>query len=393
MSAANLAESHPASAAACPDVDLFLDADWDFPGSRRRVGDVHPYPARFIPELAALALDCLRTNGPVLDPFCGSGTTLVEAVSRGQRASGGDINPIGCLMSRVKTTPWEPRDETVVEDHVSALSTHASSGSSSVLKELTRGIPRLDHWFEPWAQRFLAGAVAYIRQIDPDDPWRDRIALAVSASTVRISNQDSDTRYAAVPKSIGPQGALRVLEDALRRNCAWLRANASRIDVGGAQVVEADARCIPLEDGIAAAAVFSPPYPNAYEYWLYHKYRMYWLGFDPLQVRGAEIGARPFYSGSGTLTAADFCREMTQVFSEVHRLLRVGGAAIVVVGDSIIRGERIDNSDVIARAANTAGFDLLASRFRIIRRTSTSFNRQHSRARDGEHVLLFSRRD
>lgn len=385
--------SHLDHAAARPDIDLFLTADWDFPASPRRVGDVHPYPARFIPELPALALDCLRSNGPVLDPFCGSGTTLVEAVRRGGQAIGIDLNPIACLMSRVKTTRWLVADEHLVERHARALATHAAAGDRSSLSELNLEIPRLDHWFEPWAQDFLAGATAYVRQQDPDDPWRDRLALAVSASTVRISNQDSDTRYAAVKKSMGPELALRVLEDALRRVVNWLRANAMHIESNAAQVVEADARCIPLPDGIAATAVFSPPYPNAYEYWLYHKYRMYWLGFDPIQVRGSEIGARPFYSGSGSLTADDFRREMTEVFAEVHRLLQPGGAAVVVVGDSIIRGELIDNSDVLTSAADTAGFDLLASRFRLIRKTSTSFNRRHSRARDGEHVLLFSRRD
>lgn len=391
MSAADLAErSHPARAAACPDIDLFLEADWDFPDSPRRLGDVHPYPARFIPELPALALDCLRPNGPVLDPFCGSGTTLVEATRRGHQAVGVDLNPIACLMSRVKTTRWEATDESVVEDHVRSLTAYAAVGDRGVLD---LEIPRLDHWFEPWAQKLLAGAMTYVRQFDPSDPWRDRLALAVSASTVRISNQDSDTRYAAVEKSMGPELALRVLEEALRRITDWLRANSSDVEHPSAQVVEANARRIPLPDGVAAAAVFSPPYPNAYEYWLYHKYRMYWLGFDPVRVRGSEIGARPYYSGSGTLTADDFCREMTEVFSEVHRLLQPGGAAVVVVGDSIIRGESIDNSQVLTSAADTAGFDLLASRFRIIRKTSTSFNRQHSRARDGEHVLLFSRRD
>lgn len=393
MSAAHLAERrHPASAAASPDLDLFKNADWDFQSSPRRVGDIHPYPARFISELPALALDTLRPRGPVLDPFCGSGTTLVEAVRRGHQAFGVDINPIACVMSRVKTIPWRPCDWTLLEGHARALMVHAASGNPAVLEELALDIPRLDHWFAPWAQRLLAGAVGYIRQIDPVDPWRDRLALAVSASTVRISRQDSDTRYAAVRKSVGPDGALRILEDALRRIGVWSEANSTTIKCGAAQVAEADARRIPLEDGVAAAAVFSPPYPNAYEYWLYHKYRMYWLGFDPIRVRGSEIGARPFYSGSGTLTADDFCREMSEVFSEVYRLLRPGGAAIVVVGDSIIRGEPIDNSELLTRAADTAGFDLLASRFRLIRKTSTSFNRQHSRARNGEHVLLFSRR-
>lgn len=385
--------SESTGAAARPDVDLFLEADWDFPGSPRRSGDVHPYPARFIPEVPALALDCLRPNGPVLDPFCGSGTTLVESVQRGHSAIGIDLNPIACLMSRVKTTRWEVNDEELVEGHVTSLIAHAASGELSTMGALGLDIPRLDHWFEEWAQRLLVGAITYVRRLDPADPWRDRVALAISASTVRISNQDSDTRYAAVAKSAGPDLGLRILEDSLRRIANWLRANAASIDRHSTQVIEGDARQIPLPSGSAAVAVFSPPYPNAYEYWLYHKYRMYWLGFDPISVRSSEIGARPHYSGSGTRNADDFCAEMHRVFSEVHRILRRGAAAIVVVGDSIIRGEFVDNSDILTAAADTAGFDLLASRFRLIRRTSTSFNRQHSRARDGEHVLLFSRRD
>lgn len=394
MTAAPLAQrSHQAGVAASPDLDLFRHADWDFPTSKRRPGDIHPYPARFIPELPALALQVLRPSGPVLDPFCGSGTTLVEALRSGRPGIGVDINPIACVMSRVKTTPWRPLDSLLLEKHVQSLVGHAARGDAAVLAELSIDIPRVDHWFKGWAQKLLAGAVGYIREIDPSDPWRDRLALAVSASTVRISRQDSDTRYAAVPKSLEREDALQIVEESLRRIGAWCSTNCIAAEQSIAEVVHGDARKIPLGDGVAAAAIFSPPYPNAYEYWLYHKYRMYWLGFDPIQVRCSEIGARPYYSGSGTLTADDFQREMSQVFSEVHRLLLPRAAAIVVVGDSIIRGEPMDNSEVLTIAADAGGFDLLASRFRLIRRTSSSFNRRHSRARDGEHVLLFSRRD
>lgn len=377
-----------------PDVELFATADWHLTDSpRRRTADVHPYPARFIPELPALALQVLRPNGPVIDPFCGSGTTLVEAMRRGHDAIGVDINPIACLISRVKTTPWRPADEPLLERHARALLTRATSGDAAVQRALCDEIPRVDHWFESWAQRLLAGAVSYVRDLDDCDPWRDRVALAVSAATVRIGRQESDTRYAAVAKTIGPEGGLKAVEVTLRRLAAWLVANRDAVEDNAARVICGDSRQLSeLADGSAAAAVFSPPYPNAYEYWLYHKYRMYWLGFDPIGVREAELGARPHYCKPNGLTADDFEGQMFDVFKELHRVLRPNGSAVVIVGDSQIRGEEVNNADVLCRSSAQAGFEVLASTFRAIRKSSTSFNQQHSRARTGEHVLLFSRR-
>ncbi len=382
-----------AGPAAILDVDRFMSIDWTVALSPRRVADIHPYPARFIPELPAAALEVLNPQGPVLDPFCGSGTTLVEALRRGVPAVGVDINPIACLMSRVKTTPWQPAVDTeLLTHHLGELVAHATRGEGDAA--LLAEIPRIDHWFEPWAQRLLGGAVSYVRQIPDGDPWRDRVALAISASTVRIGRQESDTRYAAIDKKIDAQLAVRTLSEALIRVAAWCEEHRAFVESSTATVMEGNARSLAgIDSGAIAACVFSPPYPNAYEYWLYHKYRMYWLGLDPITVRSAEIGARPYYSGSGTATKHDFEAEMQEVFEELHRVLAPGGAAISIVGDSIIRGEFVDNAEVLASSADSAGFDLAASRFRIIRKSSTSFNRQHARAREGEHVLLFSRRD
>ena len=72
--------------------------------------------------------------------------------------------------------------------------------------------------------------------------------------------------------------------------------------------------------------VTSPPYPNAYEYWLYHKYRMWWLGFDPLAVKASEIGARAhFFKGSNSHTADDFKRQMTDIMGILERVVVQGG--------------------------------------------------------------------
>jgi DNA modification methylase len=370
----------------------FEEIDWSFEDSPvRGEPDIHPYPARFIPEIPRAALDVLAPDGPVLDPFCGSGTTLVESARRGLHSIGVDLNPIACLITRVKTEPWLGNyDHALGERFGDELVASASEGDQASLKELHEEIPRLDHWFEPWAQEFLAGAVAYLRDI-PTGPWRDRLALAISAVTVRVSRQDSDTRYAAVEKNFERTDAARELRLAVRRISDWLSANSL---TGTSEVLCQNAQSLDgIDDRTVAAAIFSPPYPNAYEYWLYHKYRMYWLGFDPIAVRTAEIGARPHYCKPNGMDENDFAAQMEAVFSELHRVLRPGGAVLVVVGDSQIRGRFVDNGDVLTNVASSTGFKPTASTMRPIRQTSSSFNRAHSRARSGEHVLLYEKAD
>src|SRR5438067_2485686 len=101
--------------------------DWDFPRSSSR-DEVHPYPARFIPEIPRAAIPLLQTDGPILDPFCGSGTTLVEAQRLGHEAIGLDINPIACLISRVKVGVWSDDDASLLETHARALVASAARG-------------------------------------------------------------------------------------------------------------------------------------------------------------------------------------------------------------------------------------------------------------------------
>ena len=176
----------------------FAAADWSFEGATRSPGgELHPYPARFIPALPRQVLDLLQPSGTVLDPFCGSGTTLLEARRRGLAAVGNDLNPIACLISRVRTSEWHKGDAAIAARHASKLADAALQWPPETPMPL---IPRLDHWFEPWAQGAMAGAVGYLSEIPREDPWHDRIALAISSCVVKISRQDSDTRYAAVEK-------------------------------------------------------------------------------------------------------------------------------------------------------------------------------------------------
>lgn len=364
----------------------FSGACWDFVDSRGG-RELHPYPARFIPEIPAQALDLLEVRGPVLDPFCGSGTTLAEARRRGLPATGVDLNPIACLISRVRTQRWQRGESEDGLEHARNIREHALRGADTA--RLSEHIPRIDHWFELPAQEALAGAVEYLSSVDAR--WQDRIAVAVSSSIVRLSRQESDTRYAAVEKGVTRSQAATELSQAVVRVCDWLSQNTGDYTDATVEVRCGDATDLTdLSVGHFAAAIFSPPYPNAYEYWLYHKYRMYWLGFDPVLVRSLELGARPHYCKPNGLTENDFAKQMSHVFAGLARCMRTSAPVVVVIGDSVIGGRQIDNGQLLIDVGNAHGFKLEAWCSRSIRGGRSSFNRSHSRGRVREHVLLLT---
>lgn len=366
----------------------FASADWDC-AEADPVFNLHPYPARFVRQLPLLALDLLKPTVGVIDPFCGSGTTLEASSMKGLRSAGVDLNPIACLISRVRVSSWRPEDEEIAARHAKDLVEGAKNVSDRVLEDLRSTIPRVDHWFEPWAQRLLAGATNYLNGLDPDDPWHDRLALSISSTVVRISRQDSDTRYAAVAKDLGENEGLGLLSAAVMRTASFLRSRSFGF-MQEAVVLNRDARDLsPLKDERYDAAIFSPPYPNAYEYWLYHKYRMYWLQYDPIAVREDEIGARPhFFRATNPHTELDFAEQMRDVFYGLARVLRPASPVVIVVGDSVIHGRVIDNRDLLFDAASTHGFVPRAATLRTIRRSRSSFNMAHGQGRNAEHVLL-----
>ncbi|MEX2193866.1 MAG: hypothetical protein WD844_01150 [Thermoleophilaceae bacterium] len=376
-----------ASAQSDDRIAAFQSACWDFPASAG-ARELHPYPARFIPEIPRQALDLLAVDGPVIDPFCGSGTTLAEAQRRGHSATGIDLNPIACLISRVRTQQWRRGDGERGLRHARMIREYALASAETT--ELAEQIPRVDHWFAPPAQEALAGAVQYLSEVESD--WYDRVAIAISASIVRLSRQESDTRYAAIEKPVTRDQAAIELSQAVVRTCDWLSHRPNPQTTATVDVLCRDARDfseLPREH--FAAAVFSPPYPNAYEYWLYHKYRMYWLGFDPISVRTSELGARPHYCKPNGLNETDFARQMADVFAGLAGCLTPQAAVVVVIGDSVIGGRRVDNGRLLVDVAIENGYTLDVWANRSIRRGRSSFNRAHSRGRENEHVLLLRR--
>lgn len=359
------------------------EIDWDFPeASQDALARIHPYPARFINDIPKHLIESLGcpSGSAVLDPFCGSGTTLVEAQRHGLESVGVDVNPIACLISRVKT------QSLATEDFTSVVSEVANCAKDLFERQITIPvIPNIDHWFGKQIQKALSALLLSCRH-KSDGVIGDALLLALSSIIVKVSNQESDTRYAAICKNTTPEDVFeRFVAAGERIAKAKTSLHSPKSDVILHDILTLNDRTIGRSIGLV---ITSPPYPNAYEYWLYHKYRMWWLGYNPIEVRSYEIGARPHYQKRNGQTEKDFANQMERVFGLLTRVLVNGGHICFVVGRSIIRGRVIDNGELIRNVGNHFGLLLVADILRRISLSSKSFNPKYGKIME-EHILVF----
>jgi adenine-specific DNA methylase len=165
-----------------------LDGDWTFAGEDTKylTHGFHPYPARMMPLIAKKVIEIFATreDDVVLDPFCGSGTVLVEAVVRDRNAIGFDINPLAVVIAKAKTTPIEPSR---LREKISKVFSDIVSDKSSYSPP--KDIPNLYYWFKPQVVEALAKILHYIKNLkDEDEALYNFFATAFSYTVWKVSN-------------------------------------------------------------------------------------------------------------------------------------------------------------------------------------------------------------
>lgn len=373
--------------------------DWTFSDAATspHVHGIHPYPAKFIPQIPRRLIATLHPgdSSATLDPFCGSGTALLESILQGIPAIGIDVNPLAALVSKVKTTPIDEHLGDIVRDIVESTEGRLTGELEHELPD----IPRLEHWFEPEVSRAVEVLRQEIAEKTVDGDIRDVLQVALSSILVKVSNQESNVRYAAIEKDVDQKDVLRLFReqaDDISRKLTRLYQPPlfNEMDVAEAEIVHMDVRDLRSNspDWNVGLIVTSPPYPNAYEYWLYHKYRMYWLGMDPIAAREDEIGARAHYSRKNGLNAEDFASDMEQAFRSFRELLSFGCyACFLIRRTSTIRGDKIDNVRILREVAEACGFRTRALLPRSRPATRTGFNPEFGSEPD--EVLVIFRRE
>lgn len=370
-------------------VERLKAIDWDFTGAKTGylTHGIHPYPAKFIPQIPnALIQELSSVGDTVADIFCGSGTTLVEALMLKRHAVGIDANPLACLMSRAKTTAISENDALALMQlatEVRAAGDALALGGDDQLFPAETFVSSawrpegetLAFWFEPFVVEELAECLQKCRGL-PTEPARTLALTAFSSIVVAVSKQDSDTRYVRREKNL-------VSGEVFRKFARALDVSV-RVASEYSDLVEPRFRCAVVESTVLDAPeippidlmVCSPPYPNAFSYHLYHMTRMLWLGMDQPRFKKEEIGSHRKYSSSGkkAATADTFRLEFEEIMTWLRFKLKKNGYACFVVGDSTLKGERIDNAEIISQAGKIAGFSEVARIDRTLQSTKKSFN-------------------
>jgi DNA methylase len=315
------------------DIDLALSwSERELPERERtkHVHRLHPYLGKFIPQLVENLLSrYFRSGQHVLDPFAGSGTTLVQALESGLDATGIDIAEFNCLLMDVKT---REHNLLVLEQELRAA--HSRVG------ELTRERPAgyVRRWYASSAARELLGFRALIDEYEHKDVLRVILARA-ARSARRTTHFDLDFprepqlepywchkhRRTCRPVETASQFLRRYTLDTLARLKEFGRVRAKGRT---ATVIHGDIREERLTkrfDGVLT----SPPYPGLIDYHEQHRYAYELLGLD--DRRELEVGAAA--AGTSRAALAAYADGIVEALIRSASALRRGAPVLIVVND------------------------------------------------------------
>lgn len=304
----------------------------------KHVHRLHPYLGKYVPQLVEIFLRRhFKPGDTILDPFAGSGTTLVEASTYGCDSVGLDISAFNAMLCRVKTATYNPF---VVESDLR----HALAALTELRRDRPEppdppaAAPWLTDWFAPEA---LADLLTYRSLLDayPASAELMTVLLSRAARSARlVTHFDLDFpkapqtepyfcrkhRRTCQPTRDAFKFLRRYTLDTITRVKEYERLRSG----AAVTVIHGDARSVEIpvrSDGL----ITSPPYPGRIDYHEQHRYAFELLGLE--DVRSDEIGAGE--KGTSKAAVAAYVDDMVAAFANARRQLGRNALAIVVIDD------------------------------------------------------------
>lgn len=354
---------------------------------------IHPFPARMAPHLALEEVQRLETGSVVLDPMMGSGTVVRFAAQYGHHASGRDVDPLAVLMTKVWTTPTNPRRlrEAAQELVDAAWQLPADTLVLPWIDDDPETRAFVGYWFAYPQQDALRRLSYLLATLDTAESDALRLALSKIIITkdqgASLARDVSHSR----PHRAFTRNSYLVYDGFLQAAHRLARRLEREPPPGNTDPALGDARALDLADSSVDAVITSPPYLNAIDYLRGHRLALVWLGHQLGALRtiraesiGAERAPRPEADTElaawvmrcmkldGLLPQREhrmverYILDLSAMLSEIHRVLRPGGRAVFVIGNSSIRGVFVKNSLAISTLAKRLGLRQLGCWERVL---------------------------
>ena len=367
----------------------------------------HKYPAKFIPHIPKWAITKYLNGNKdknILDPFCGSGTTLVEGIIAGYNVIGVDIDPLSALISKVKTTQIE-------ENQLNLISTWLIAEINS--KREGTFIPdceSIEHWFTNEAIKKLSLIRTLINQIPNEfgvsekvKDIQDLLLICFSSIIRRVSNADNESQktYVSHTKVKEPNevntlffSQLDMFVDRVIKFTSVTNSESKNkiIQSSSSEYLSDKLNGIRID-----LAITSPPYIKAIDYIYNQMVELFWIGdLFQMQTQTKQNEKKVNYIGNKQISKSEFNKytpyntilniakldnklqlifdtdkknghkhsyvtykyfnEMEKHFVEMAKCLSSGVHYIMVVGDSNVSEIFIDTADFLVDIAERNGF-------------------------------------
>jgi DNA modification methylase len=379
---------------------LRKDLDFGSADSAYASHGIHPFAAKFPPQLPRLFIEELTKSGDsVLDPMAGSGTTIVEALMLRREAFGFDIDPLAVRLCRVKTNWLDTRELQTVGLTIIESAHRTRRAEASLNRELKGRFDQvtrdfLDYWFLKETQLELLSLVLSIEKT-AEPLVRDFFELVLSSTIIAKTGGVSlarDLAHSRPHRDLKKKPRNAITEFQLRLGKVLKKFQTLPQRVKRVFVAERDAKDVPIPSNSIDLIVTSPPYANAIDYMRAHKFSLVWFGHSICalsHLRSRYIGSERVNAICSGDLADDvekailklegidkskgkvlrkYLVEMTQVLSEMHRVLKPGKPAVVVVGPSTMRGMEILTHKYLAEIGKAVGFQVAGVQRRSIDR-------------------------
>lgn len=374
-----------------------IEDEWNYGNKQEMLmHTIHAYPAKFPAFIAQKAFDYAASEGVnvrnVADVFCGCGTVALESKLHSIDFWGCDINPVATFIAKAKSRSYDTNRLKELYNVISQRYEENTYGDSVY----NSANERLQYWFTKTSFIDLYRLWKAIKEAELNEKYEDAFICLFSS----ILKASSKWLTKSIKPQVDPQKREINIWDAFTTQYKkFLRAvqqinsyklQATTITIENGNFLEMEK--VPTVDMI----ISSPPYVTSYEYADLHQLSTLWLGYttDYRTLRKGSIGSA--YNSEGyhvdidglndtgksivselllqndmkknakVKAVARYYSDMQKAIKRCGEMMRDGGMAFFVVGDTEYKGVRIRNSEHLIDSMQSEGFtDIKATKRQI----------------------------